>query len=334
MKLQVLTFLGFITVGSGDVFTHEESEDIKGYLETMMGCHNIPGLTIAVIKGNDSWTLPLGYADTAAKRAVTDETLFGIGSITKSITATLIAVMIDESEGKITFDTPVSELLGVGYQFPDDFQTRETTIKDVLSHRTGIAALNLAMLFGIPPGISREDFSKLVGMMTSKPFRGEMLYSNFMYMLAGHITEKVWGASWEENLKTKLFQKIGMASTEAISGDADITGDKYARPYVYLRGEVVEGDPSPFDISTVGPAGGLATNIKDKVKFMRFMLNKGKLENGTQLIKEATLQQLWQPVIPLPPFVVFMMERLSPQWPVADISTGYGMGWFKNVYRV
>lgn len=61
---------------------------------------------------------------------------------------------------RITFDTPVSELLGVGYEFPDDFQTRETTIKDVLSHRTGIAALNLAMLFGIPPGISREDFSK------------------------------------------------------------------------------------------------------------------------------------------------------------------------------
>ncbi|XP_046552079.1 uncharacterized protein LOC124261767 [Haliotis rubra] len=124
-----------------------------------------------------------------------------------------------------------------------------------------------------------------------------------------------------------------MTSTDTGMEDGDVTGDRYARPYVYLRGELTEGDPAPLDIGNVGPAGAMASNIQDMVKFMRFMLNKGKLENGTQLIKEATIQQLWQPVIPLPSFMVFMMEKLYPQWPVSDVSVGYGMGWFKNVYR-
>ncbi|XP_067663305.1 uncharacterized protein [Haliotis asinina] len=329
MMLHFVMFVGLLAVGRGDVFTAKESEDIKGYLETLMGCQDIPGLSIAVVKGNETWSLSLGYANIAAKREVTEETLFGIGSITKSVTATLIALMIDESKGNITFDTTVSELLGEGY----DFMTKETTIKDVLSHRTGLSSLTLATIFGGPPGISREDFSKLVGMLPSKPFRGEMLYSNYMYMVAGHITEKVWGASWEENLNTRLLQQIGMTSTDPYIESDDVTEDRYARPYVYLRGELTEGDPSAFDIGNVGPAGSMASNIPDMVKFMRFMLNKGKLENGTQLIKEATIQQLWQPVTPMPPFMAFIMEKLCPQWPVADVSVGYGMGWMRNVYR-
>ena len=79
------------------IFTPQEEMDITSYIESVMECRKTPGLTLAVVKGSETWTKGFGIADLKTGRKVNEETLFGIGSLAKAFTSTLLGDVLDET---------------------------------------------------------------------------------------------------------------------------------------------------------------------------------------------------------------------------------------------
>nr|KAG5699667.1 hypothetical protein BaRGS_005115 [Batillaria attramentaria] len=111
--------------------------DLQEFVDVTMKCKELPGLTMAVVKGNETWAKGFGVADKETGRPVTTSTLFGIGSITKSFTTAILAMLLNDT-GRYTWETPVKDILG------EDFQLG----RQVVSHGGSLFAYrsNLAFL--------------------------------------------------------------------------------------------------------------------------------------------------------------------------------------------
>ncbi|XP_052212187.1 uncharacterized protein LOC127831244 [Dreissena polymorpha] len=113
-------------------------------------------MTLSVVKGDDVWARGFGSAGISAGIPVDNSTLFAIGSVTKSFTMVLLGIL--PSEKKLDWTAKVMDILGSEYGFVDDYRTRESTLKDPLSHRTGLI---WAFLAGIS-NVTREQLCKFV----------------------------------------------------------------------------------------------------------------------------------------------------------------------------
>ena len=94
-------FVFLITTASAEVFSSEQTTQIEKFVTDVMTCYNVPGLTLAVVRGNQTWTKGFGMADLEKNIPVDKrKTLFGIGSLTKAFTVTQIAMLLSESNGR------------------------------------------------------------------------------------------------------------------------------------------------------------------------------------------------------------------------------------------
>lgn len=90
------------SIAQGSVFTPEQTTLVQDFVENLMQCRGITGLTLAVVKGNETWTRGFGVADRESGRKVNSATLFGIGSVTKAFTSAILSLFINET-GRFVF---------------------------------------------------------------------------------------------------------------------------------------------------------------------------------------------------------------------------------------
>src|SRR6185503_1455426 len=151
-----------------------------------------------------------GLADVEAQRAVTPETLFAIGSTTKAFTATLVGMLADE--GKLTLDDPITKHIP-WFALPIDGKKNEqVTLRDLLSHRTGFARMDVLWAGG--KATREEVLRTAVRAEPMAPFRKKFLYNNIMFLAAGEACTAVTGHTWEELVRTRLFEPLGMRSSD------------------------------------------------------------------------------------------------------------------------
>ncbi|KAH9499251.1 hypothetical protein Btru_003530 [Bulinus truncatus] len=231
----------------------EISEHVKDriteFARRLMICKGVPGMTISIVKENNVWVLPLGYRDLDDKSPVTEDTKFLIGSITKTFTAQLTAVMIQESNRKLSWDTHLKEILGSTFTMASDRLSEIVTLRDILSHRSGLVSGNLAVRASLPSNISRKNFLKLLrhipvnqNQMSDEKF----LYSNMGYTLAGALLEHWWNKSWEHLIEEKLFTPLGMTSSSVARTAEDLISKELAKPYVPTEGDIKASDPTIY----------------------------------------------------------------------------------------
>jgi hypothetical protein len=80
------------------VFTSESETHLNDYVDQVRSCRHIPGFTLSVVKANDTWAQGYGVADMTTGRTVDNQTLFGIGSLTKAFTSTLLAILLTDND--------------------------------------------------------------------------------------------------------------------------------------------------------------------------------------------------------------------------------------------
>ncbi|KAK3592705.1 hypothetical protein CHS0354_037839 [Potamilus streckersoni] len=332
--LVVLMLAAAMSSTSG--FSPEIEHTLSEFIQSTMKCRQVPGLTLAIVRGNDIWAKGYGVADLKTGRPVTERTVFNIASVTKAFTTTLLAVILQERN--LTFSTKVSKILGPEYAFVNDIRMRGMTIRDLLAHRTGLARLDFTFIAGIPKKIGRTEYSRrLRFLLEEDSFRDGFTYNNLMYALAGHIAEVLTGDTWENLIINKLLLPLGMLETRPIRSPFDLLQENFAKPY-FLADKGFQ--PSALDIYTyfpVEPAAGLYSTGADMLKWMRFVLNRGRNEAGIPLVHEALLGEAWdiQNILNMDSMVGpdSIIELNRPAFPVSDTQIGYGYGMVISSYR-
>lgn len=294
-----------------------EFEGFRKQLEQSMIRWKVPGMAISVVKdGKIVLAEGYGYKDAEGRAAATADTQFSIGSATKSFTSALIAMLADE--GILDWDTPVRNYLP-DFRMFEDYATNRLTLRDMLSHRTGLPVHD-----SIWPDhtLDRKGLvQRLRYLEPNTSFRNMFQYNNIMVAAAAYIAESLTGKSWEELVRERLLQPLGMNNTSLNYAEMQTFPD-YAFPYIEKDG-AVSRIPRYWEIGLIAPAGSINSSVNDMAKWLDFHLKNGKA-GETQLISEKNMIEMHTPVIAAPVW----------PWKFKELPhTLYGMTWFVEPYR-
>ncbi|HKT46154.1 MAG TPA: serine hydrolase, partial [Candidatus Acidoferrales bacterium] len=278
----------------------------------------VPGVAIAVVQdGKVIYAKGYGVRDIDKKLPVTTDTLFAIGSISKSFTALNFAILNDQ--GKVDWDQPVRRYLPE-FEMYDPVATLQATPRDLFSHRTGLPRHDLVWYSS---DFSRADLvSRLRFLKPSKGFRSTFQYNNLTVMTMGYLEGKITGLGWEGSVRQNIFAPLGMSHSNFSVVETE-NNENHATPYEWRKEAVTK---VPFhNIEAIGPAGSINSNIDDMARYLAFQLGDGKHE-GKQLVSESNLRLMHSPqtAVPDPP----------PQVSFPELGHfAYGLAWVATSYR-
>lgn len=265
------------------------------YMEKLVRDWNVPGIGVAVIV-RDKVVLAKGYGyrDYGKKLPFTARTLVPIASNTKLFTATGAGLLVEE--GKLDWDKPVRQFVP-GIHFYDDALDATVSIRDMLSHRTGITRHD--SIWFKSDYTRKELFDRLKYLEPTQPLRHTFLYNNMMYAGAGHVIELISGRGWEDFTKQRLLQPLGMTST-VFSIEELQKAPEPGVPYTERRDSFeLYSIPYYSEAIGVGPAGSMNSTLEDMSRWVIAQLNDGKID-GKAVIPPAVIKATLAPAIALP----------------------------------
>src|SRR5690348_17558155 len=186
-------------------------KDFDAYVGKSLQTLQTPGAAVAVVKnGTVLFARGYGVRKLGEPTPVDAHTLFQIGSNTKAFTTAALAILADE--GKLSWDDPVTRLLP-GFQLYDPYVTREFTVRDLVTHRSGLG-LGAGDLLWFHSDYNRAEIAHRIRF--AKPvasFRSAYAYDNVLYIVAGEIFLAAGGMSWDDFVTKRILAPLGMTET-------------------------------------------------------------------------------------------------------------------------
>ena len=285
------------------------------FVHTTIARWRVPGIAMAVIIGGEvRFVAGYGLRDVEHKHPVTPETLFQIGSITKSFTAAGLALLVDE--GRLAWDDRVWEVWP-DFALADSEASQEATVADLLAHRTGLARHD--RLWYLNPMSRDALYQRLRHLGLKQPFRAGFNYQNILYAVAGRVAEQLFAEPWEEITKHRIIMPLGLSRTKTTLHDM-LDDPDHAKAYTIENGDLES--VAHFDTAVIAPAGGLASSAGDLICWAALHLGRGTL-GSTQLLSQESATTLQTP-----------QQAISriPAW-LALGFTSYGYGFRISHYR-
>ncbi|HSF18076.1 MAG TPA: serine hydrolase [Vicinamibacteria bacterium] len=294
--------------------------DLDRYIEDVRKEWGVVGLAVAVVKdGKVVYARGFGERELSSGERVDENTLFAIGSNSKAFTAAAMGILVDEK--KVGWDDRVTEHLS-WFELYDPYVTREITVRDLLSHRSGLGRRGDANWYATDFD-RREVLRRIRFLPPNSSFRSEAGYQNTMFLAAGGVVESVSGESWDDFVSSRLFRPLGM--TRSRTSVRELEGmTNVAHPHERIDAKVV---PVPHrNIDNVAPAGSILSSVSDMTRWMLLMLGEGELD-GHRVISQESAAELFKPniIYPLP-------VESKELFPSTHFST-YGLGWGLRDYR-
>lgn len=248
--------------------------------------YKIAGLSVAVIQGDEIYSKEYGYAALSDDEVTTD-TLFDMASTSKCTTAAAVALLVqDEQYPDVQWTTPVSKLLSDDFVLADPHLTKEITIEDILSHRSGLAYHDESYL-GVRskhPDNAKSLTRNLRNLEFVKPLRTTFMYCNIMFSVATHLVETVTGIPYAEYLRTKIWEPLDMTNTFHDIDDMEAHGamGRKATGYHWKK-ETESHIAMPTYLQPEGQgAGCIFSSASDYAKWIRSLLKRnGPLSEDT-----------------------------------------------------
>lgn len=269
-----------------------------GYISDALTRTGIPGAALALV-GRDGPLLLQGYGlrNVEKNLPVDPDTLFHIGSTHKSMTALLVALLVDE--GVLAWDTPAAEI-DLDFSLADEQATEEVTISHLLSMTSGIPD---DAEEDLPEGETIEDVFAVAAEAELLGAPGDVFsYSNISASLAGYLAALAAGSDFEDVgagyvalLQEKILDPLGM-ETATISADAARQTDNYSLTYT-ISGDAPEAEESEDkgEDDALMPSGSLKAGAREMALYMQMLINRGVAPDGTRLVSEAGLEEMWRP---------------------------------------
>ena len=260
---------------------------LDAYVAKAMADGNVPGAAIAIVR-NDSVIYVKGYG--VKKLGTTDKvdenTLFEIGSTTKTFTSALVGIM--QTDGKLRFDDKISQHLP-DFRMYDPYASAEVTLRDALSHRTGLARGELMWLGS---GLTRaEIIHRLRFQPPATSFRSAYAYNNPMIVVAGEAAAKAGGSTWEDLIQQRIMTPLGMTRSFPVVKDFSRLSD-VATPHA--NGPTGSYAVEHEILENIGPAGSINSTVRDMSQWLRFQMGDGTF-NGKRIISTAALREVHTP---------------------------------------
>ena len=285
-------------------------DDFDDWLEVNRQAWKIPGMAVGIVKdGEVIYARGFGETQLGNGEPVDANTVFGIASVSKNMTAAALAVLVDE--GKVDWDDKIVSHIP-WFQLKDPWATREITIRDALIHRVGLGRILGNRLQFMTQNTRDEVLFQTRYMDFEKPFRSGFVYNNVMYSLAGQIIEYADGRTWDAFMQQRLFDPLGMTRTST-SITALKTLDNTAHPHQDIDGEIVPIARRNWD--NAGPAGGVNSTINDLNIWMLMQLGTSGTLGDQVIVSEAQMNEIHKPQI-----------AHVPKDALSGLSA-YGLGW-------
>ena len=259
------------------------------YAEKTFNQSSVPGMAVAIVRDDKVVYLrTFGVKNVTTKEPVGPDTRFPLASISKSMTATMIASMV--GDGGLSWDDTIVSV-NPGFKLSDPYVTEHVTFRDLLSHRSGLPEYGTDELQNDFTYTRPEIMDRLRYLGLPGAFRSSYAYSNIGITIAGETAAKKAGKSYEDLVAERIFVPAGMYNTSARFSDFTRSADR-VEVYPLQAGTPVAGPLNNDDINS--PAGGVSSTLNDMVRFARLQANGGSID-GRQVINASALRDTHTP---------------------------------------
>ena len=306
---------------SAVTFAQSNLEKFDKYVESARKQWQVPGISIVVVQdGKVIFSKGYGVRELGKSEPVDTDTLFGAMSTTKAMTVVALGILVDE--GKVNWDDKVIKHLPA-FRVADPYITNELRVRDLLVHDGGLG--NADFLWAFTPDMSPSEIvARMQYANTAYSMRSSFIYQNIMYLVAGQVIEKASGMSWERFMTERVFMPLDMKNTFPNLATTQNYKNRSSAHYK-INGSIEVIPEMPAD--SIAPAGAVWSTANDIGKWVNFMLGNTTV-NGKQLIKPATLNEIFKPQVIVPASQFYPTIALTkPHWMT------YGLGWFQHDYR-
>ena len=301
-----IKYLAALAIGAVVACPAIANERVKSWIEsnvpTMMREAKMPGFAIAVVQDGDTiYTEGFGARDPAKGLPATPDTLFGIGSITKSFVA--ISILQLAEQGKLDLDDPVSKHIPFELGLPG----KPITIRHFLSHSPGfpnLATSSVLLRRGLGeetgvPMTSADDFFRYVnGAKNEIVFDPgqHFFYNNAAWRMLGAIIQEVSGMPFHKYVTANVIRPLGMARTTFNTDELFADPDHLIPHRQGENGPEATSFPYPNpnnvgDFSFLSAAGGIASSVTEMTRYVNMLIQLGQYADG-QLAPRRAMQEM------------------------------------------
>ncbi len=272
-----------------------DSKTIDDIANKLLADWKAPGLALAVVKdGQIVHAAGYGFKNVEKKEPMTADTLLAIGSCTKAFTTATIASLVEQ--GVLDWDRPVNQYWPE-FRIVDPATTQFVTLRDMVSHRTGLPRHDLMWFAGELP--RAEILKRVEHLQPAAPIRQKWIYNNIMFVTAAAAAERATGKSWEELVRATILDPLAMKRTNFHIGE--MTSDPDHAVGYHDKGKSKDGfKPKPYrEIAGMAPAGSINSSAREMAAWMAMHLGHAQKtsENGKEILRKTTIAELHTPVM-------------------------------------
>ncbi|HEV7816607.1 MAG TPA: serine hydrolase [Janthinobacterium sp.] len=301
--------------------------DLDADVKRVLKVFDVPGIAIAIVKDGKVVTAQgFGVRTLGDPAPVDGKTLFEVASNTKAFTAAALSMLVDE--GKLAWDDPVTRHLP-GFQMNDSYVTGQMTVRDLLTHRSGLGLGAGDLLWWPTTSFSTDEIiDKLRYVHPATSFRASYAYDNLLYIVAGRIVAEKAGKPWGAAIHERILGPLGMTATTTSlaenAGNPDV-----ASPHSKINDKIAVVKPMP--VANAAGAVGINTSAEDIARWMMVLLDGGKLNSigkEGRLFSEARSRDMWSMQTPIG------IREPQPELAATRPNfSGYGLGFSLRDYK-
>jgi CubicO group peptidase (beta-lactamase class C family) len=316
-----LVILGTLAFASPVPAAEPDTKAIDKIMNEALKAWQVPGASLVIVhKDKVIYLKGYGVRELGSDKPVTPDTIFAIASLTKAFTTTALALLVDE--GKLKWDDPVRKHVPF-FRLKDALADENVTLRDLVCHRTGLARHDLLWLRA--PWSQEETIRRLAFIKPAHSFRAAYQYNNIMFMTAGFAVASASKSTWQDFVRKRLFEPLGMTSA-IFTRSAVLKNPDHATPH--RRGD--DGKVRPIawydDDKQIRASGSIKASARDLGQWIRFQLGDGTW-NGKRLLSVRNLAETHTPQM------VIRLEGAAKASNPETTQMSYGLGWIIQDYR-